>query len=192
MKHQNIIELLIQNNQQFMDRTGKDFFADYQEGQAPLITLVCCSDSRVQSEALLDSSFNKIFTIRNIGNQIYSNEGSVDYGILHLKTPILLILGHTDCGAIKAFRAGYAKEPDSIKAELDHLIPVIDTEDNLNSCIYHNIDYQVEIALEKYGEQVQNNELLIVGAMYDFKNEFEQSFGKLIIHSLNGERNDLI
>lgn len=188
MKGQNIIDLLIQNNQQFIERTGIDFFSEYQKGQAPLITLVCCSDSRVQSEALLETSFNKIFTIRNIGNQIYSNEGSVDYGILHLKTPILLILGHTDCGAIKAFRGGYTAEPDSIKAELDHLIPAIDAEDNLNTCIYHNINYQVEIAMEKYGEQVQNNELLIVGAMYDFKNEFEQGFGKLIIHSLNGER----
>jgi len=73
MIQQNTIDLLIQNNQQFMDRTGKDFFADFQEGQQPLITLVCCSDSRVQSEALLDTSFNKIFTIRNIGNQSYSN-----------------------------------------------------------------------------------------------------------------------
>jgi len=188
MKHQNIIDLLIQNNQQFMDRTGKDFYTEYQDGQAPFITLVCCSDSRVQLEALLDSSFNKIFTIRNIGNQIYSNEGSVDYGILHLKTPILLILGHSDCGAVKAFRGGYANEPDSIKAELDHLIPAIDAKDELNKCIFNNIDYQVEIALEKYSEQAQNNELLIVGAMYDFKNEFEQGFGKLIIHSLNGEK----
>lgn len=188
MKYQNIIDLLIQNNQQFIERTSIDFFSEFQEGQNPLITLVCCSDSRVQSEALIDSSFNKIFTIRNIGNQIYSNEGSVDYGILHLKTPILLLLGHTDCGAIKAFRGGYAKEPDSIKAELDHLIPAIDTENSLNTCISHNIDYQVEIALEKYGEQILNNELLVVGAIYDFKNEFEQGFGKLIIHSLNGEK----
>ena len=188
MKHQNIIDLLIQNNQQFMDRTGKDFFAEFQEGQAPLITLVCCSDSRVQSEALLDSSFNKIFTIRNIGNQIYSNEGSVDYGILHLKTPILLILGHSDCGAIKAFRGGYAGEPDSIKAELNHLIPAINAEENLNTCIKRNIDYQVEIAIEKYSEQLANNDLLIVGAIFDFWNEFEQGYGKLIIHSLNGEK----
>ncbi len=188
MTHKNIIDLLIQNNQQFMDRTGKDFYAKFQNGQAPLITLVCCSDSRVQSEALLDNSFNKFFTIRNIGNQIYSNEGSVDYGIQHLKTPILLILGHTDCGAVKAFRAGYAGEPDSIKAELNHLIPAINAKDNLNQCITDNLDYQVKIALEKYGEQIANNELLIVGAIYDFRNEFEEGYGKLIIHSLNGEK----
>jgi len=190
MIQQNTIDLLIQNNQQFMDRTGKDFFADFQEGQQPLITLVCCSDSRVQSEALLDTSFNKIFTIRNIGNQIYSNEGSVDYGILHLKTPILLILGHTDCGAIKAFKGGYAGEPVSIKTELDHLIPAIDAKEELNQCIFKNIDYQVEIALEKYGEQVANNDLLIIGAFYDFRNEFDLGYGKLIIHSLNGEKNN--
>lgn len=188
MKYQAIIDLLIQNNQQFMDRTGKDFFSEFTHEQNPIITLVCCSDSRVQTEALLDSSINKIFTIENIGNQIYSNEGSVDYGILHLKTPILMILGHTDCGAIKAFRGGYANEPDSIKAELNHLIPAIDEKDELNQCIVRNLEYQVKIALEKYADKVSNNELLILGAIYDFRNEFKQGFGKLIIHSLNGEK----
>lgn len=188
MKNQNIIDLLIQNNQEFMDRTAKDFFAGFQDSQQPLITLVCCSDSRIQSEVLLDSSINKIFTIRNIGNQIYSNEGSVDYGILHLKTPLLLILGHTDCGAIKSFKGGYASEPDSIKAELNHLIPALDAKEELNQCIADNLAYQVEIAMEKYGDQIANNELLIIGALYDFKNEFEEGFGKLIIRSLNGKR----
>ena len=106
---------------------------------------------------------------------------------MHLKTPILLILGHTDCGAIKAFRGGYAEEPDSIKAELNHLIPAIVAEDELNTCIYNNVGYQVKIAIEKYAEKITNNELLVVGALYDFKNEFDEGYGKLKILSINDQ-----
>jgi carbonic anhydrase len=187
MNFENIIEQIVRNNELFMERTGADFFADYQEKQSPIMTLVCCSDSRVQTEAIFDDSFNLVFTIRNIGNQIYSNEGSVDYGILHLKTPILMILAHTDCGAIKAFRAGYINETDSIKAELDHLIPAINKDvSELLVSVIDNLDYQVNIALEKYEEQISQNSLLVVGAIYDFKNEFKGGYGNLIIHSLNG------
>ena len=186
--HQNYIEDIKTYNQQFVERTGKDFFEDHQKGQNPFITLVSCSDSRVQSEVLMHSSFNKIFVIRSIGNQIYSNEGSVDYGILHLKTPILLILGHTDCGAIKAYIGGYKNEPDSIKKELDHLIPVLSNEQiPLLEQIVTNINYQVKIALEKYESLVIENKLMILGGMYDFRNELEQGYGKLKIVSINGE-----
>ena len=61
---------------------------------------------------------NHVFHIRNIGNQIENNFGSVDYGIHHLKTPILLILGHTDCGAVKASQIDFSKESDEIRQEL--------------------------------------------------------------------------
>ena len=59
--------------------------------------------------------------IETIGNQMTSSQGSVDYGILHLHTPVLLNMGHTDCGAIKAFMKGYEKENDAVKCELDNL-----------------------------------------------------------------------
>ncbi len=187
MNFKNIIELIIRNNELFMERTGADFFTEYQEKQSPVMTLVTCSDSRVQSEAIFDNAFNLIFTIRNIGNQIYSNEGSVDYGVRHLKTPILMILAHTDCGAVKAFQAGYANELGSIKAELDHLIPSLNTEaKNITSSILENLDYQVKVALEKYDDLINDNKLLIVGALYDFKNEFKGGYGNVIIQSLNG------
>ena len=188
MNYNNIVEELIKENQQFIKRTGKDFFSDFQEFQSPQVTLICCSDSRVQAEALLNNSFNKIFTIRNIGNQIYSNEGSVDYGILHLKTPVLLILGHSDCGAIKAFTGGYAEEPVSIRTELDHLIPALKPhQKGVLKNIMDNIHYQVNIAIEKYSQLVDDNELLIIGALFDFGNELHKGYGKLSIVNINGE-----
>ena len=184
----NYIEELLKSNQQFVERTGKDFFEDHKEQQTPFMTLITCSDSRVQIEAFQNNSFNEIFVIRNIGNQIYSNEGSVDYGILHLKTPVLFILGHTDCGAIKAFVAGYKSEPISIKQELNHLIPVISNEKkSLIEHIAKNIHYQANIALEKYGDLVRENKLIILGGIYDFRNEMNEGFGKIKIININGQ-----
>ncbi len=185
----NYIEELLKSNQQFINRTGKDFFEDHIELQTPFMTLVTCSDSRVQTEAIQNNPINEVFVIRNIGNQIYSNEGSVDYGILHLKTPVLLILGHTDCGAIKAFTAGYKSEPESIIQELNHLIPAISNEDKpLIEQIINNVHYQTSIAIEKYAGLVRENKLIILGGLYDFRNELNEGYGKLKIININGEK----
>lgn len=191
MNFKNIIEELQVNNEQFIKRTGKDFFELFQDKQQPQITIITCSDSRVQIEALADNAFNKFFVIRNIGNQIYSNEGSVDYGILHLKTPILLILAHTDCGAIKAFLGGYDNEPDSIKTELNHLIPAINNDGSpLFKHITNNLNYQVNIAMEKYQEKIIASELMIIGAIYDFQDFLGEGFGKFKITNINSEIQD--
>ncbi len=188
---QNYIEELLKSNQQFIDRTGKDFFEGHKEQQTPFMTLVTCSDSRVQTEAFQNDPFNDIFVIRNIGNQIYSNEGSVDYGIFHLKTPILFILGHTDCGAIKAFIAGYESEPDSIAQELDHLIPAIaNVNKSLIEQIAGNIHYQANLAAEKYADLVDENKLIILGGLYDFRNELNQGYGRIKIININGKKEE--
>jgi len=188
MKYTNIINEMLAYNKLFIERSGKDFFAEYQDKQEPQITMVSCIDSRVHTEAFVDSPFNKIFPIRNIGNQIYTNEGSVDYGILYLKTPILLILGHTDCGAVKASLAGYQEYPASIRAELDHMIPAININDEpVMVHVKENLDYQISIALEKYQSLIDERELMIIGAIYDFKNELGEGYGKFKIVNINGE-----
>ncbi len=190
MNTKELIEIIINGNDQFVRNHNKEYFKDHFEKQNPYITLVTCSDSRVQPDVILPDSINKIFIIRNIGNQISSNEGSVDYGIYHLKTPVLLILGHSDCGAIKAFLKGYNHEPDTIKHELDNLKPVVLKEDKLIENIRKNINYQVDIAIKKYKELIQNGELAVVGAYYDFKNDLQKDHGRLTVININGENNN--
>ena len=197
--HAEIIRQIVEGNQEFISKNHQDYFLSHSKSQNPFITLLTCSDSRVQTNAILPDSINKIFTIENIGNQILSSEGSVDYGILHLKTPVLLILGHSDCGAVKAFMDGYESEPKSIKHELDFLKDVnlnldensSDFEERLLQNSLKNIDYQVSIALKKYSEKIKNNELSIIGAFYDFKNELNKGFGKLSIVNINGKKENL-
>lgn len=68
-----------------------------------IATVVGCSDSRVPPEFVFNSDPGDLFVVRTAGASCLSDESlaSVDFGILHLKSPLLVVLGHTDCKAIK-------------------------------------------------------------------------------------------
>jgi len=73
------------------------------EGQAPFAALLACSDSRVPVELLFDQSIGNIFTVRVAGNVASSVViGSLEYAVEALKVKTLMVLGHTQCGAVKA------------------------------------------------------------------------------------------
>lgn len=97
----NIFRHLLVHNEAFVKSRDTTKFFAYATRQNPYITLVTCSDSRVQGEILGMDIFNKVFIIRNAGNQVSVNRGSIEYSVLVLGTPVLLILGHTNCGAVK-------------------------------------------------------------------------------------------
>ena len=97
----NIFRHLLVHNEAFVKSTEATKFLAYATHQNPYITLVTCADSRVQGNILGMDIFNKVFLIRNAGNQVAINRGSIEYSILVLKTPVMLVLGHTDCGAVQ-------------------------------------------------------------------------------------------
>lgn len=73
------------------------------EGQRPYACVVTCSDSRVPPEILFDQTLGEIFVIRLAGNVISPEAvGSVEYAVAHLNVPVVIVLGHTSCGAVKA------------------------------------------------------------------------------------------
>lgn len=77
--------------------------AEIAGGQHPFATVVCCSDSRVAPELVLDQGLGDVFVVRVAGNVCDTDEiGSVEYGVGHLKTPLLVVMGHTKCGAVTA------------------------------------------------------------------------------------------
>ncbi|MFX0093715.1 MAG: carbonic anhydrase, partial [Candidatus Hodarchaeota archaeon] len=70
-------------------------------GQSPFATILTCSDSRVPPEHIFDLGLGDLFVVRTAGNVIDSIAlGSLEFGAEHLKTPLMLILGHTDCAAV--------------------------------------------------------------------------------------------
>lgn len=195
MRAHEIITRIIEGNEQFTRSHPSEYFNSFSAAQTPFMTLVTCSDSRVPLNALMPDTSNKVFSIQNIGNQILSTEGSVDYGIYHLKTPLLLFMGHSDCGAIKAYLKGFDKETYGIKHELDFLRPMITdhmNNDDFNRLHTHaiekNLDYQVNIACKKYRDLISSGELTVIGGYYDFRGDFGRDMGSVILVNVNKHR----
>ncbi|WP_230740086.1 carbonic anhydrase [Methanooceanicella nereidis] len=106
------------------EATKLGIYDDIQFGQRPEVTLVTCSDSRVM-EKTIDDQIGKVFSIKNIGNRVEPNMGSIEYGVNHLHTPILMILGHTGCGAVRAATQDATGEHPRIIRSLDFIRPTV-------------------------------------------------------------------
>ena len=75
------------------------------EGQHPFAVVLCCSDSRVAPEIIFDQKLGDLFVIRNAGNVIDKHVlGSIEYAVEHLGTSLVVVMGHSCCGAVTATR----------------------------------------------------------------------------------------
>ncbi len=171
--------------------------ANYQ--QHPFATLLTCCDSRV-SPNMLGDTFNRVFCVENIGNQFRNNEGSVLYGLLHLRTPLMLVAGHSECGAIKAAVSNYAAEPDALIKELNTVkdslqqgcaackIDLTTASSDQAQLAQLNVDTQVDMLLNQpdVGRLVDKQELLVIGLMVDLHNVFGEGYGRVYTVNVNG------
>ncbi len=180
-----IMRNIVQDNRNFVRTHGPGHFSHIVDGQHPRATVVTCSDSRVHTHALDATPDGDLFMIRNIGNQIATAEGSVEYGVHHLHTPVLMIVGHSACGAIKAASSDYGKESAAIRRELD-TIQIPKGEAGMSS-VKLNVNNQIRWAMDKYEEEILTGKLTVVGAVYDFRNELRMGQGKLTVINVNGE-----
>lgn len=105
-----------------------------ENGQKPYAVIVACSDSRVIPECIFSAGIGELFVVRVAGNVIDNHQlGSIEYAIGHLGCKLVVVLGHTDCGAVGAAlskNAGYVKfitdeirravgeETDGVKASI--------------------------------------------------------------------------
>lgn len=95
------------------------------KGQKPFAVVVCCSDSRVPPELLFDQALGDIFVVRTAGNVVDEIAvGSVEYAVEHLGTPLVVVLGHEKCGAVKATVDG-GEAPGSISAIVSKIAPSV-------------------------------------------------------------------
>ena len=181
---------VLTDNQAYMEH-GDKFFAAFADKQTPRATVLTCADSRVHTTAWDVTPENDDFVIRNIGNQFENAEGSVEYGVEHLRTPLLLVIGHTGCGAVKAAMGDTSKLSAPIQKELGHIhlpkpAPGKTAEGAWAEAVITNVNNQVATALKLFGKNVQGGHLTVVGAVYDFRNDLLQGAGKLTIVNVNG------
>jgi methyl-accepting chemotaxis protein len=98
-----------------------------ENGQHPFATVITCSDSRVPVERAFDQGVGDVFVIRVAGNVCDVDEvGSIEYGVDHLGTPVLVVLGHSGCGAVTAVATG-AEVHGSIPPLVDNIQPAVET-----------------------------------------------------------------
>ncbi|MFW5991174.1 MAG: carbonic anhydrase [Candidatus Nanoarchaeia archaeon] len=195
---QEILKEVIKDNTSF--RKDASVYEELQDKQTPHTTLITCSDSRVPVNVIKQDTVNAVFSIENIGNQIKTAEGSVDYGVRHLKTPLLLILGHTQCGAVKACFSDYSEETEGIQRELEFLSDGLaemdssfsaDDPKRLDKYAEANVDYQVKYAMEIYRDLVESGQLSVVGMMMDFANSYSDEKGRVFITNYNGMKSGM-
>jgi carbonic anhydrase len=149
-------------------------------GQQPFATILSCSDSRVPPELVFDQSLGDIFIIRMAGNIIDTDVlGSIEYAVLHLKTPLLYVLGHQKCGAVDAALAemqGQAHEPENITALLRKITPGLKGVDLklpkdqlLQAAVEANVQWTVKQLREtpELKRELDSKKLALVSGIYE-------------------------
>lgn len=141
------------------------------EKQEPFAAVLSCADSRVPVEIIFDQSIGHVFVTRVAGN-IASSEliASLEYGVAVLGTKAIMVLGHSNCGAVKA--SIDAKEvPGQISALYPYIRPAVDQAGpNLDAAIRANARIQAGLlrqASPVIAEAVKQNKLKAVAAHYD-------------------------
>lgn len=96
------------------DRNVGQRIQETAKGQKPFAIVLSCSDSRVPVEEIFDYGIGDIFVVRVAGNIAMDKGviGSIEYAVKHLNVPLLVVMGHTDCGAVKAAIYGAPLEGD--------------------------------------------------------------------------------
>ncbi len=147
------------------------------KGQNPFATVLSCSDSRVAPEIIFDEGLGDIFIVRDAGNVADPvTMGSIEYGVEHLHTPLLVILGHEKCGAVTAALDAKGKTEGNIGAILKKIMPAVhkakkagkDRESTLDLAIQENVrnTYKEVMKSEIVRELVHKGKLKVVGAEY--------------------------
>lgn len=177
-------EILQEGNKRFVNNLNRDhdhlgLINQTREGQYPFAVILSCMDSRTSVELIFDQSLGDLFSIRVAGN-IVNNDiiASIEYAVKYVGSKVLMVLGHTECGAIKSAKAGV--EDGNITSLLKKINPSMSKALLYadHECAFHdkvsyaNVENSLEEILNK-SEIIRNmfesGEIGILGAMYDIE-----------------------
>ena len=104
------LERLLAGNERFLRTMDHELMEELSRGQAPYACVLTCSDSRVSPEHIFQGDLGDLFVIRTAGNLAMDPTvlATIEYSVEHLGVPVVMVLGHTDCGAVKAAIDGTA------------------------------------------------------------------------------------
>ncbi|OYD95833.1 carbonic anhydrase [Nostoc sp. 'Peltigera membranacea cyanobiont' 210A] len=174
------LQKLIEGNQRFVNHHPQ--YPDQSElrlhevaqAQHPFATILSCADSRVPAEIVFDQGIGDIFDVRIAGN-IATHEaiGSIEYAVVLLGSPLLMVMGHERCGAVTA-----AVQKESLPGDISTFVKAIKPAlkrvkdqpgDAVENAVVANVQYQIERLQRSklLTKQVESGKLKIVGGRYD-------------------------
>lgn len=167
------------------DPARRHLAATSNQGDYAYATVLSCSDSRVPVEMIFDAGVMDIFVVRVAGNVCNTDEiGSIEYGLAHVHTPLLVVLGHTQCGAVTAVAEAVngQKHPleRNIPPLIDGIIPAVKKASELHPDVHGKeiIPFAIEENVWQGVENLfmkspaarnlfRNAQVKVVGAVYD-------------------------
>lgn len=182
------LELLKEGNHRFVEnkKVARDLLEQVSQtksGQFPFATVLHCIDSRVSAELLFDQGIGDLFSVRIAGNFVNTDIlGSMEFACKLAGTKVLVVLGHTHCGAVKG--ACDRAELGNLTSMLSKITPAVDiVEQNhtekgsSNKALVQEVaDLNVKRAIEQIrtdssvlAQMEKDGELLIQGGMYDIE-----------------------
>jgi carbonic anhydrase len=182
------LQLLKAGNARFVAGTArfptvqKEILADLAKGQHPYATILSCSDSRVPPELIFDAGLGELFIIRVAGN-VFAPEigGSLQYAGCHLHTPLFVVLGHTNCGAVAAAidtRLRGTRQHSRIQLLVECILPGLEhldlqltPEAMLAQAVEANVRWTMRQILEtpEGRERQTEGSVKLVGAIYEIE-----------------------
>ena len=182
------LQSLKEGNERFQNRKREERnlieqVKDTSEGQYPFATVLSCIDSRVSAELIFDQGIGDIFSIRIAGNFVNTDIlGSMEFACKLAGTRLIIVLGHTSCGAVKG--ACDDAKLGNLTSMLAKIKPAVDSttmpsdisirnSSNIsfvNDVAVKNVELNIQNILnssEVISEMVKNGEVKIIGAMYD-------------------------
>jgi carbonic anhydrase len=186
-----MLERMLEGNRRFMagnpsllSRRRPEDFAALAEGQAPQAIVVACADSRVAPELIFDQGVGDLFVVRVAGNVVSGAgpivKGSIEFAVAELGARLIMVLGHSQCGAVKA-AAEHVEGADALPGSIGPLVEIIRPAvarakgrpgDKLTNVIRANVEKCVETLkgmdpiLSKFAKA---GDLKVVGATYDLR-----------------------
>ena len=177
-----VLSALMEGNKRFVaqrrENPSQDIvrIEEVAEGQSPFACILSCADSRVPPEIIFDRGLGDLFVVRDAGNVATPEEiGSLEFGTLVLGAKVLMVMGHQNCGAVKAALKGEAL-PGSMGSFVEAILPAVkktsgQAGDRIANTVKANVFLQKERVKSSpvISQLIKEGKLLVVGAYYNLE-----------------------
>lgn len=176
------MDLLRRGNSRFMKMLDVDpnlnqnRLVEVSKGQTPFAGIVGCVDSRVPPEMVFDRGLGDLFVAR-VAGAIADDSiiGSIEFGVEEFDIPLIVIMGHTKCGAVKAtieaLESGETEAPGQIGRVVEAIAPVVEGITDVREAVIANVKHSVAMFKESelLAKRMEFGVLHLVGAVYDIE-----------------------